>query len=1192
MPENNKFILHETSFPNKDDWSQSSRIKSTDIKKIEDPSGGRVLKAGTSVPNPFARMYTFDTAFKMVNEMYKQDKHIGKNIHYTLVSHCLDLLDILFNYTTFKEINEELKIKKWTKKKNINELIKSDYEGHHLLAQALTLFLNTNEHFKDINDFYLFFYDQQLIGGTSPFSLVFSSPDITAIELKSQQGHRYFEKIVPLHQRDEKFQLFLYHFFAAYNSGKSKLKDKCRNFYNYLENNKKLINTSLKRKLNTLKEIDYNQHSLFRDYDRLSDNDIMVNVGRFSFVQKKGKGELNQSDLSTSDFLILSSKIIEGNKTPLVLKDQYDDTNMIYVTGYWNPETRIPNAESLPPLRKRKLPGLPYNYPFLTEGDFLEDYIIQLPYPINEKYFQIPSYTTKKDNKVFEYLLPIKKEYFNYFTLQDLNQYLDIVIRESSSSSGHYVDVTLKIPLKTGNIIDFNKNYYANDISETNKKYGKILSDCQIGLGFFPFFKTGLSNYDNYYKIMLTDELLDTDDVELKFYDNNSIEIKNDIKKINRRNKKTGIPFPVSTTYYELNKSFQFLQVLIPDANTEKIASGIIIPKWKKVNNLTIKYNFAIDFGTTNTHVAYNTDRQTDPSPLSIGNEDLQVIMLNSPSIDLEQGDVKTVALKYEKASFGSKGILRFRMQNTEFVPSIIGNEFGAMYQFPIRTVSTESKHFETQRTEVLGNINIGFTYEKEEIRGDARAITNLKWSTEFGDNYKRRVKAFFKELLLLIKHKIILNEGNPAQSRIAWFVPMSMSEHVRGEFKTDWEEAFKAVFGGQGKILPPIPEAVAPYYYLSKRNKIVKGANVMNIDIGGGTTDILLFQKQVPTFSTSFTFGANAIWGEGFNAIDNPNARSDYSTLNGYFRAFQQHIKKQDLEQYKNTYSTQRNTGLVNLFYTIMKIDDGEKVEAFKSSADFISFLFSFDEAVQPEQKFQNFVKQDKYLKIIPLFHYAAIIYHIGQLINFAHSSGQTIQIPRYLVFSGKGGLYIKLLGVQKTINKFTTYLIKKVCPKLEIPNNFEVILVDKPKEVTANGGVLASKTEDLENVKNIVFPGVEDSMYLKLQNPMSFKLKYRNINNKVTQSIINNINILIDIILDEDQLDLKNLFGIGIDIEFVKEELKRHIEDGLTIGVSRFTEDKQKIKQNLSETLFFYPFNYALYKLSIAIYDKYYNV
>ena len=342
----------------------------------------------------------------------------------------------------------------------------------------------------------------------------------------------------------------------------------------------------------------------------------------------------------------------------------------------------------------------------------------------------------------------------------------------------------LNIPIRKGEI-NFEKTYYPRlrdyPTLERKDEDGEVIN-CNAGLGIFPFYKVvNQPQYNSYYKLMLIDvddkEDLIQEEYDLKFFAGSS-EIQNNVKKNIRRSKKEEI---IGTSaYYELDRPFDFIEIH-PQRHRRNDIKGLIIPKWRQANIGGRAFNFAIDFGTTNTHVAYSEDLSPMPKPFNIGEDDLQVVMLNKPA-EVESSDRVLIASKY------SKGLNSLRealiLQEREFLPSIIGAEFGSSFRFPIRTATSETENFSIEPASLLGNINIAFSFEKERLDKKAPVKTNLKWQTQLDVKGQQRIEAFFKEMLLLIKNKIILNSGDPAKSRIVWFSPLSMSDFQKGEFE------------------------------------------------------------------------------------------------------------------------------------------------------------------------------------------------------------------------------------------------------------------------------------------------------------------------------------------------------------------------------------------------------------------------
>ena len=306
--------------------------------------------------------------------------------------------------------------------------------------------------------------------------------------------------------------------------------------------------------------------------------------------------------------------------------------------------------------------------------------------------------------------------------------------------------------------------------------------------------------------------------------------------------------------------------------------NGLIIPKFKEITYATHHehYNFAIDFGTSNSHVAYCSDNDPVIKPFDIDSDNMQMIMLSEKA--------EGMANLNDSFLYGTGRLLDLEiLKNRNFVPNIIGDK--AKTKYPIRTVTCESMSFATSDIDLFGNINIGYNFDSEENRlSNTIYYTNIKWGIEDrpdGVNESNRVEAFFIQTLWMIKNKILMSNGT-LDPNITWFVPISMKQNTIGTFRTLWERGINKVFGDNNLVnLSMETESTAPYYFLQSHLGWFKGQDAINIDIGGGTVDILFYAKTMDRYySTSFKFGANTIWGDGITHHQNAASPKDNGFL------------------------------------------------------------------------------------------------------------------------------------------------------------------------------------------------------------------------------------------------------------------------------------------------------------------------
>src|SRR5690606_9863879 len=104
------------------------------------------------------------------------------------------------------------------------------------------------------------------------------------------------------------------------------------------------------------------------------------------------------------------------------------------------------------------------------------------------------------DGDVRNILLPIKKEYFNYFTVEDLKKQLSI---EKLKMGG--IEVILEIPIKANNgrgTIRFERTYSEVKPSTIdNDNYGAIVNS-SLAFGIYPFFRVSETAFNDKYKIL------------------------------------------------------------------------------------------------------------------------------------------------------------------------------------------------------------------------------------------------------------------------------------------------------------------------------------------------------------------------------------------------------------------------------------------------------------------------------------------------------------------------------------------------------------------------------------------------------------------------------------------------------------------------------------------------------------------
>ncbi|NEN25393.1 hypothetical protein G3O08_18000 [Cryomorpha ignava] len=1129
-------------------WFASDAYSDKEIESIKDPEGGSEISLPTAIPSPFARIDLVKTAFRNITKSpdlkaYTKDGNVvsGKDDE-KLVSDALDLAELLFNIDSIKD---KIKIIVWDRETELAKL-KSGSIAHRQLAETLELYLDQDKesyNFDLVNRLYLIEYNHKIIGCTSPATLFFATAnDLSHAQITFTKNDVTFDNsYAPLYERDADFQKYFYLLFKA----NPILSQRLTVLNDYLDKNLKIldrVNNILYEEIKKLDIADFKSN--YAELDTGLSGDVVEVIG---VPLRKRKKEDVINSIQSSDFIIQSTKY-KGETKPLVLQNNLNKA-FRYVNDSWDNSIQVPFIDNETVLEKRRLPGISIQYPYLTVSDFLEPYLIRLVYPINKDKFFDGNVNTEVGNDSKGFILPLKQKFFDYFNSDDLISSLpnkpEIKMVQGAAGS---VKVVLRIPIaKEGEFISFERTYYQspeNQLGKPDEEKNKgIIVEHQFGVTIFPFTKTNDPNIEPYYRIQLVDRdvagVLKNAHYDLKFYSNiekDPIEIK--ARKI--RSKKDSSNLLPESQYYVLNKEFDFIQVknLLSGG-----ISGIIIPNWPSYQQGNSVFSFAIDFGTTNTHIEYKVD-DGSPKPFDITSNDIQIATL------FEQ------TKRSEEILGGSGNIAIKEFVEEEFIPNLIGND--SEFKFPHRTVIAESHSLNVQtETFSLADFNIPFIYERRHRPEKGKIETNLKWAKKEIGNEKR-VRAFFEKIMMLMRNKVIINKGNLSATQLVWFYPSSMKPARIADLKSTWNELFTEYFNPEKQAIG-ISESLAPFYYFKGTNKLQGGAfkPVVSIDIGGGTTDVVIFKQNKPLLLTSFKFAANTIFGDGYSEYGAANSNGLISKYYSHFESLLLANKLNDLSKVLSSIKEKNRTEDLNALF--FSIEDNPKIKDKK--------LFSYN----------SLLAKDEDLKIIFIYFYAAIIFHIAELMK-----QKQVELPKHLVFSGTGSKVLNIISPdRKILSEFSKVIFESVYEG-SFDSDGLTIETEKemPKEVTCKGGLMLDPEDLAFDVRDI------KSTLTCVESKGIDKLTYDLLNEKTKVDIVSYVNKFNSFFLNlNNQFNFNDYFNVSEkSMEVFKEELNKHLRDYLEEGLefnkkldNVGTEDKE-----LEETLFFYPLIGAINNLS----------
>ncbi len=750
----------------------------------------------------------------------------------------------------------------------------------------------------------------------------------------------------------------------------------------------------------------------------------------------------------------------------------------------------------------------------LTADDIMEDKIIRLPYEIRKESFFDGNL---QENSKQTYILPIKEKFFNYYTINDLIEFIKI------NHSGDVVDVKLD----TGSAV-FEKRYKVSE--------GKVINltfDCAI----FPNVKFK-NNNDAYYHFGLVYDFKEKGKYSAEFI-NISSTIDQSKKRSSVRNETQSLNYQLKNYSLE-GSNFDYIRI-----NYNEIC-GVVIPKLE-LKTGEEQFTFAVDFGTTNTHVEYK-----------IGNG------REIKSFDISKGQIDEKQVHW---LHGGEDYIR-EVFDEEYIPAYTDEEF----KLPMRTALSFGEKTNWQNVYPFEKASVDELYEKRLGYPYNKTETDLKWSDD--PNNQKQVKAYIESLMYLLRNKVIIGNGSLDMTKIRWFYPVSMERGRYNNLKTAWNEAYKKYFGGVESNIIPITESVAPFeYYVKDRD----ASNLVTIDIGGGTTDIVISATGTADYITSFRFAANSIFGDGY--AENNRIK------NGIIRQFINEIKAELKTKIKNDGS------LFRIF------DD---MYANKSSDDVASFLFSLRQNKEVRAAGVNLAENanlskklisDTTQKITFIFFYAAIIYHLAKLMN-----AKDLQMPDKIVFSGNGSRVIPFFTNDKdTLKGFTKLIFEKVYKQKYHTNNLDIILNEEnPKEATCKGGFFIENPDSFTDIlkkKVVLHSNGTDRIIQRESNSIDGVKEddsYKAVNDKYIEQTVEEAKKFIQFVFDllpffaNEGYKLNNV-SIEIAKKICFKKLDIYAKNGWQLKNKEVAET-----DGIEETLFFYPLVGMLKELSDAICNK----
>jgi hypothetical protein len=466
---------------------------------------------------------------------------------------------------------------------------------------------------------------------------------------------------------------------------------------------------------------------------------------------------------------------------------------------------------------------------------------------------------------------------------------------------------------------------------------------------------------------------------------------------------------------------------------------GVLLPILPEKGN-SETFTFAVDFGTTNTHIEYKTttDNTIIPFDIQEGNKQIHFLLINPDK-------------KNNNAL----------VSDIDFIPRLIDDK--ELYKFPIRTALSVAKNRNNSaKVFPFAQANVIVPYEKQIVPNYNRVLTQLKW-----DSTEDEMGYFIDSLCFVLRNKVVLHGGNLAETKIVWFYPLSMAGSRSKIIAEKWKLAYAKYFLGNSvssiddldeskkeilkKNIIELPESVAPFLCYKDDGKYRDAINnLVSIDIGGGSTDIVFIKDgKNAEYVTSFRFAANSVFGLGEHITP---------VVSKYQSNIEEIIENND-PQFKLRNILKSITGSLN--------------------GDLASFFFSLSDneiLKNIEVNFNSMLKRDNEQKLVFVLFYTAIIYHTAQIMKAKH-----LHLPRHITFSGNGSRIVNIVGDKEVLAELSKCIFEKIFGQKYGKSGLDIIQNTKnPKEVTCKGGIKAADKDYSQTpFEPIVLLGVDDSYF-----------------------------------------------------------------------------------------------------------------
>ncbi|MFZ4590662.1 MAG: hypothetical protein ACOYN6_06670 [Ignavibacteria bacterium] len=1130
------------NIPYPDKWNQIDNVDVLSNIKFAENRDKEIKIDVKSIPSPYARMILFRNAF--------EDEFFPKMEKLKILEDILDAMEFIFLYqiTSYEDKLKFIRINlaEFATESSLNTTHKKYLKTLYDLSEYYEIEQNKDTYqYNSINVFYLKEgsdnYDN-VIAGTSPFTGFFTpeviNKDIKGFfEYEKDVTGRKTRKLKPFESRNKKFLKYLNRFYKELPYSAAPFKKELEKLY------KNLTAFSIDdiEDVDTATDIKENESGEMKKIEIVPNLSFEVFNGA---VKLKSYYKMKPSIIPISDEA--GAVLIED--MPLVLTTNnvsYKYFEDIDFPNNWDLELKnciVSDTE------RKVLPCTIKKYPWLSpEIDFLEDKLVKLPYPQDSGNM----YDGRSDDNNFQYLIPLTEKFFKYFKPEEIEEYFSyrIVSCSDKNIDSDVIEVMLRIPIEgdgTKNCFITVKKIYSGDTIVYNMSFKQDSKTRKItSIGVYSALWPTIMNHqterqiDRYY-IIQYEHLNDIDKMwkDSRFFNYRKINGNQILKEI-----KNTSNFRDHILKENRNMNTRIYSVYYPPElilmTTEEGSKGFFLPKYDNhyvdIDKSTNHMHVGIDFGTSNTVIAYKTDEKISLMPI----------------VDTNFKKFYGNRLEEEPEKEFDKVINMF------FVPMRHGNQDDG------KPFSTEVCYLASKEKLTTTVLHSNITF-KREIPSDVinQIKTNLKWAN---NDYRSRgrneelIELFFKQLRTIIEKQAV-EKGIPVKNiHYRYSYPLAFNE--------DQKSNLERIFNEFKKFADPLDESLCCAKYFARNEgsgfDITNVTPAITIDIGGGTADIVGYVNRISMFKSSILLGGQDI----FNDIIKDN------TINNPFVAS---LKKHLLD---------------NRDDSIRFVYAKEIFDKYNDSHSLFSYIVSKDEFNKVKLDLHN-TEFYKYFRLTILYFYSAILYYVALNIKkyFQEANKSIDEVTEIRIgIAGNGSkllewicrgkrweefaktnsvyknlfssMFVETLGINDANkNKFTLTIIQSKSPKQEVVKG--LIIDHKDVELFGGGKINLLAGENLIDESNEInvfddYDKINRSNYPKLTYK-DFETSQISIFNKTFLKLIESNSK--ELLKDFDKIYLENFCNIigKIDKNTLMSEVNLLISDFFHNKPGEITEFK----------------------------------